>query len=405
MATSITKEFIKRVPKTDLHLHLDGSLRLSTLIEMAKAGGIELPAYTEEGLCDTVFKAQYNDLGEYLKGFSYTCAVLQNAENLERVAFELAEDCISEGVRYIEVRFAPQLLVNKNLSIKESVQAVAAGLQKAQSVHNLSASVKKGDDLEFGFGIILCAMRRFNKYMGDYYSHLLAILDETPEKEVFSIASLEMARAAVALRDQYALPVVGFDLAGEESGFPASYHRDAYQYAHSNFMAKTVHAGEAYGPESIFQAITECYTNRIGHGTFLFSEDSISDDCIEDRASYVDKLVEYVACHRITMEVCLTSNLQTIPSISSIKEHPISKMLDRNLSVSICTDNRLVSHTTITREYELAVEELSITPHQFRNIVISGFKGAFYGDYNHKRDYVRKVINQYDKLAKEFGIG
>ena len=404
MATVLTKEFIRRVPKTDLHLHLDGSLRLPTLIALAKDGGVELPSYTEDGLIGLVFKKQYNDLGEYLQGFAYTCGVLQTAENLERVAFELAEDCIAEGVRYIEVRFAPQLLVNKNLSVQESVQAVATGLQKAQLAHNTSVAVTSDDDLEFDFGIILCAMRRFNKYMGQYYSHLMAILDKTPEKEVFSIASMEMARAAVALRDKEGLPVVGFDLAGEEAGFPASYHSDAYQYAHSHFLAKTVHAGEAYGPESIFQALTECYANRIGHGTFLFSEDAISDNCIENRAGYVNQLVEYVASQRITMEVCLTSNLQTIPSIKSIATHPIADMLNRNLAVSICTDNRLVSHTSITREYESAVNELHITPQQFRNIIIAGFKGAFYSSYNYKRDYVRKVIAQYDRLTKEFGV-
>ncbi len=404
MDTLLTREFIRRVPKTDLHLHLDGSLRLSTLIELAKSDNVELPSYTVVGMNDLVFKEQYNDLGEYLQGFAYTCAVLQNAENLERVAFELAEDCIAEGVRYIEVRFAPQLLVSKNLSIKESVQAVAAGLKKAASAHNSSSDVMSGDDLEFNFGIIVCAMRRFNKYMGTYYSNLLAILEETPEKEIFSVASLEMARVAVALRDNEGLPIVGFDLAGEESGFPASYHSDAYQYAHSHFMAKTVHAGEAYGPESIFQAITECYANRIGHGTFLFSEEAIRDDAIKDRAGYVNQLVEYVAGQRITMEVCLTSNKQTIPSLKSLSTHPISKMLERNLAVSICTDNRLVSHTSVTDEYQIAIKELAITPRQLRNIIIAGFKGAFYGSYNHKRDCVRKVIAQYDKLAKEFGI-
>jgi adenosine deaminase len=213
-----------------------------------------------------------------------------------------------------------------------------------------------------------------------------------------------MARVAVALRDNDGLPVVGFDLAGEEAGFPASYHSDAYQYAHSHFMAKTVHAGEAYGPESIFQAITECYANRIGHGTFLFSEKAIRDNNIEDRAGYINQLVEYVASQRITMEVCLTSNQQTIPSLKSLAVHPMAKMLERNLAVSICTDNRLVSHTSVTDEYEIAIKELSITPRQFRNIIIAGFKGAFYGSYNHKRDCVRKVIAQYNKLAKEFGI-
>ncbi len=398
----ITREFIKKVPKTDLHLHLDGSLRLSTLIELAKKDGVELPSYTESGLQEQVFKKQYANLGEYLAGFAYTCSVLQNKESLQRVAFELAEDCIAEGVRYIEVRFAPQLLVNDNLSAKDAIKAVADGLEMARKAHNISSVVSSGDDMEFDYGIIVCAMRRFNKFMGNYYSDLIKVMGENaPEKEIFSIASLIMAREAVKLRDEDGLPIVGFDLAGEEAGYPAAYHRDAYQYAHRNFMAKTVHAGEAYGAESIFQALTECYANRIGHGTFLFDKDAISDSSIEDREGYIRQLVEYVAAMRITMEVCLTSNLQTIPAIKSIKNHPVKKMLESNLSVSLCTDNRLVSHTSVTDEYELAVKELGISVHQFKNIILAGFKGAFYRNYNYKRNCVRKVIMLYNKLADD----
>jgi adenosine deaminase len=211
-----------------------------------------------------------------------------------------------------------------------------------------------------------------------------------------------MARVAVALRDDEGLPVVGFDLAGEESGFPAAYHTSAYQYAHSHFLKTTVHAGEAYGPESIFQAITDCHANRIGHGTFLFSGHLIQDSSIEDPDRYVAQLVDYVASQRIAVEVCLTSNLQTTPSLQSIADHPLQKMIEHNLSVSICTDNRLVSNTSVSRELELVAGNLAITPHQFKNLITSGFKGSFFpAGYTRKREYVRRFQKLYDALERE----
>jgi len=410
MSEVVSAEFIRRIPKTDLHVHLDGSMRLSTLIEMARADGVKLPSYEEGGLRETVFKAHYADLTQYLLGFRYTCAVLRTAENLERAACELAEDSIAEGVRYIEVRFAPQLVVHDGFSIEDSLRSVDLGLARAKKAHNGKTEVTTGADLPFEYGIIACAMRSFDSRMGSHYAQLLGVLAEAPKKEVFSLASLEMARAAVALRDRHGLPVVGFDLAGEEAGYPASYHRDAYQYAHTHFLKKTVHAGEAYGPESIFQAITDCHANRIGHGTFLFSTAMIRDPAIEDPAAYVEQLAEYVASQRITVEVCLTSNLQTLPAIESVETHPLRHMLEHNLSVSICTDNRLVSDTSVSRELELAADHLQITRHQLRNIVTAGFKGSFFpGSYNAKRAYVRRFIDLYEKLEgsllREEGAG
>ena len=157
----IPSEFLQRIPKADLHVHLDGSLRLSTLIELAQKEGVELPAYTEEGLREKVFKDKYASLVEYLKGFSYTGAVMRNAANIERVAYELGLDAIAEGVRYLEVRFAPQLHVSDTLSAQDAVRAVVRGLKRAQEEHNASDAVKKEEDLEFYFGIIACAMRNF----------------------------------------------------------------------------------------------------------------------------------------------------------------------------------------------------------------------------------------------------
>lgn len=402
MSHHIPIEFIRRIPKTDLHLHLDGSLRLPTLIELAREQNVELPSYEEAGLRELVFKDSYRDLPEYLRGFAYTVAVLQTTEALERAAFELAEDNLAEGVRYIEVRFAPQLHYNQKLTTGEVLGAVASGLERAKRRHNASEAVRSGADLPFEFGIIVCALRSFNARMSAYYRRILDVLRHAPRKEVFAVASLEMARAAVALRDREGLPIVGFDLAGEEAGYPAAVHRAAYQYCHSNFLKKTVHAGEAYGPESIFQAITDCHANRIGHGTFLFAANMVQDPDINDREAYVARLAEYIASERITIEVCLTSNLQTTPTIARPEDHPVRHMIEGELSVSICTDNRLVSHTTVTQELERVARHLKPTRHQFRNLVLAGFKGSFYpGPYREKRAYVRRVIDRYEALERE----
>ncbi len=402
MLHNVTREFIRAIPKTDLHVHLDGSLRLATLIELAPSCGVTLPSSDEAGMRELVFKEKYKSLGEYLQGFAYTCGVLQSAENLERAAYELAEDCLAEGVRYVEVRFAPQLHVRDGLSLERVVRAVSDGMSRAKAEHDASAVVQSGHDIPFEYGLILCAMRSFNEDMGPYFAQMLRSLAYTPRKRVFATASLELARAAAHLARDVGLPVVAFDLAGEEAGYPAIDHREAYQYAHKNFLKKTVHAGEAYGPESIFQAITECHTNRIGHGTFLFAADMVRDSDIEDPVAYTRLLAETIASQRITIEVCPTSNLQTTPEIRSMAEHPVLKMIDYGMSVTICTDNRLVSNTTVSRELELVADKLQITRSQFRNLVVAGFKGSFYpGSYRSKRAYVRRVIDRYEQLERD----
>jgi adenosine deaminase len=397
------KNFLNKIPKTDIHVHLDGSLRLSTLIELAKQAKVELPSYEETGLRETVFKDKYNDLPDYLRGFSYTCAVMQNAENLERIAYELAQDNLLENVRYLEVRYAPHLHINRNLpSIDKIVQAVYKGLEKARVEHDNTEAVKNGKDIPFKYGIILGAMRYFNENMSPYFAGLLSSMPYAPSTEVYKIASLELARAAVELRDDLNLPIVGFDLCGPEKGFPAIDHHDAYRYAHKNFMEKTVHAGEAYGPESIFQAITDCHANRIGHGTFLYHHDTIKDSDIKNPEKFSYYLAEYIAKRRITIEVCPTSNLQTIPKLRSILDHPVKDMIKNRLSVSVCTDNRLVSNTNVVKELSLIVNNVHITKKQLQDLVIAGFKGCFYhGSYSEHRAFVRTALNQYKLLEKE----
>ena len=402
MSNTISAAFIRAIPKTDLHLHLGGSLRITTLIELARKHQVKLPSYTEDGLRRLVFKDKYANLPEYLKGFDYMCAVMQTTENLERIAFELAEDNLAEGVRYIEVRYAPQLRINDRMNMEELVGAVCRGLERVQKRHNQSEAVKSGADVPFHYGIIVCAMRFFTPHTSPYYRRMFEMMSYASPKQVFAAASMELARAAVDLAHNKGLPIVGFDLAGAEAGYPAEDHSAAYQYAHSNFIKKTVHAGEAYGPESIFQAITKCYANRIGHGTWLFEHQMIQNPNISDPVAYTQYLAEYIASQRITLEVCLTSNAQTLPKVRNLSRHPLRKMLDHGLSVSICTDNRLMSNTTVTNELSIAIAKLKMTPRELRNVVIAGFKGSFFpGTYHEKRHFVRQVIDRYETLARQ----
>lgn len=390
------------LPKTDLHVHLDGSLRLESLIDLARERGVKLPSTTPEGLRETVFKSHYADLPEYLAGFAWTCAVMQDAEGLERVAYEFALDNWAENVRYVEVRFAPQLHQHDGLDGRGVLRAVNAGLARAMAEINAARSPGTPP---FRYGIIVCALRMFNEYFSNYYRLLLQALSKLPRRRLAGLASLELAREAVWARDEEGIPVVGFDLAGQEDGYPALDHQEAYAYAHANFLHKTVHAGEAYGAESIFQAITALHADRIGHGYLLFAPDRIIDPKIADKAAYAERLAEYIADRRVTIEVCITSNLQTNPAIRSVEDHALRRMLDKRMSVAICTDNRLVSHTTVTRELELAVRHARITPRELRDIVIHGFKRSFYpGTYAEKRSYVRQVIDECDRVLARHQI-
>jgi len=398
----IPKNLIRALPKTDLHVHLDGSLRIPSLIEMAKERDVQLPSYTEEGLNELVFRESYANLAEYLHGFQYTCAVMKDSEAMERVAYELAWDNINEGVRYIEVRFAPQLHTHRGFSLKDVLKSVNKGLKKAAEEHRATEAVSSGAEPPFHYGIIVCAMRFFTGAFSPWFAHITDIFQDAPQEQVLSIASLEMARAAVRIRDQENLPIVGFDLAGREDGFPAGMHEPAFDYAHRHFMHKTVHAGEAYGPESIFQAITDLHADRIGHGYHLFSPHLCGPD-VKDPEEYVKRLIRYVGDSRTTIEVCITSNLQTMPQLKDVKEHAFGRMLEEKLSATLCTDNRLVSHTTVSNEIDMAVKAFDMDLKQLRNTIIYGFKRSFFpGAYTERRTYVRQIIDYYDKLIEHF---
>ncbi|MEA1985988.1 MAG: adenosine deaminase family protein [Candidatus Marinimicrobia bacterium] len=399
------EEFLLKIPKTDLHLHLDGSLRLSTLIELAKKDGVKLPSYSEAGLKKEVFKDSYNSLDEYLRGFAYTCDVMRTKSSVERVSYELAIDNQNEGVRYIEVRLAPQTLMSDNMSFEDVMNSMWKGLEKAKKEFNSQSKIIDGSEPKFDYGIIVCAMRFCDERFSPFFKSFFNNHKYSTSLETINLVSKELAKATTKMVNETKIPIVGFDLAGAEEGFPADNHIQSYDIVHRNFLSKTVHAGEAYGPESIFQAITDLHADRIGHGFYLFDEGKVVGKKNRKNAkNYVKNLAKYIANNRITLEICPTSNLQTNPDLKgSLKNHPMKKMIENKLSITINTDNRLISNTTVTKELQLVIKELKITPAQLKNIIIYGFKRSFYyGSYVEKRKYVRGIINYYNKITNEF---
>ena len=343
----ITKELIQKLPKAELHCHLDGSLRVSTIIDLAAHQKVELPAKNQEDLHNILaIKEKMKNLEEYLEIFDITLSVLQTPESLMRVAFELAEDCWNDGVRYVEVRYSPILHTQEGMTSSESIDAVKKGLDQAES--------------EFGIktGIIICGIRNIS-----------------PE------VSLKLADLAVQYKNK---GVVGFDLAGAEENFPAKHHQEAFELILKKNINATLHAGEAFGPESIHQAIHACGAHRIGHGTRLMENKD---------------LMAFVNDHRISLEICLKSNIQT-RSIPSLEVHPFKYYLDQHLRVTLNTDNRLISDTTLTEEYLLAVNTFNLTLQDIRTIIINGFKSAFL-PHNVRRELIRKVV---DELEAEFSF-
>lgn len=323
MPLSIFSNKLRELPKAELHCHLDGSLRPATLLDLGLEYGVKMPKQTPEELAEAMRADDARSLEDYLRLFDTTISVMQTADSLERIAYELAEDAAEDGVRYIEVRNAPILNVVNGLTLVESVEAPLRGLKRAEKDFGITGR------------FIIIALRQFSA------EH-----------------SLEMARLAVEFKND---GVVAFDLAGGEKGNPASVHAAAFQYARENNLAVTVHAGEGDGPHSIHEAIHLCGANRIGHGTRL----------IED-----PELTQYVNDRRIALEVCLTSNVQTRVA-ESYATHPFREYFDRGLNVTLNTDNRLMSATTLTDEYIYAAEHLGFTMDELAGIALNGFESAF----------------------------
>jgi adenosine deaminase len=320
---AIDRELLRRLPKAELHCHLDGSVRPQTLLDLAREYGVQMPRSSAPELRDFMVVRDARNLEDYLERFDVTLSVMQHADALERIAYELAEDAHDDGVLYIEVRFSPVLNIRAGLELHEVVEAVARGLARAEREHGIMSR------------IIVCALRHLDPGV-----------------------SLELARLAVAYEPS---GVAGFDLAGGEIGNPASRHAGAFDYARSHDLACTCHAGEGDGAGSIREAIHSCGAHRVGHGTRLF----------EDRA-----LMEFVNDRRIPIEICLTSNVQTRVS-ASYDAHPVRQYFDAGLHVVLNTDNRLMSGTTLTDEYHHAACALRFTIHELARIALNGFACAF----------------------------
>ena len=358
-----TREVVSRTPKVLLHEHLDGGLRPTTVLELAAAIGYDELPESEPGPLAEWFAAGANkgSLPEYLEGFRHTIALMQTKESLERVAYEFMEDMAADNVVYAEVRFAPHFHIQEDLGLDAVMTAVLHGLERGKQ--------------EFGvhFGLIVCAMRN--------------------ESEELSI---QLAELAVSFRNQ---GCVGFDLAGEEAGHPANHHLRAFQLAKRMDFAITIHAGESFGPESIWQALQYCGAHRIGHGVRLIEDIVIYDK----KVIRVGTLAQYVLDHRIPLEVCLSSNVHT-GAAASFAEHPFPYFYQKGYRVTLNTDNRLMSATTMTDEYMLAVEHYGLDLDDLEKLTINGMKSAFI-HYDERCDLIfGKIKPAFDALRKEIGI-
>ena len=343
----ITHALLKRLPKVELHCHLDGSLRVPTILDLAKKDKVTLATSSSEELSKLlVIGKTRGSLEDYIKRFDITLSVMQTPQALSRTAYELIEDVAKENVRYIEIRYSPILHTGKGMTMGESVEAVRNGLKRGQK------------DFGVKSGIIVCGIRNIS-----------------------AAASLKLADLTVRYKNK---GVVGFDLAGSEENFPAKDHQEAFYMILNNNINATIHAGEAYGPSSIHQAIHHCGAHRIGHGTRLKENKD---------------LMNYVNDHRITLEICLTSNWQT-RSIRSLKYHPLKYYYDQGIRVTINTDNRLMSGTTLTKEFLLAHKLFGFKLHDFREMIIMAMKSAFI-PYAERKQLIRKIAGE---LEQDFGL-
>lgn len=322
----ISDALLRRIPKAELHCHLDGSVRPTTLLDLGREYGVPMPETAADALAHHMYVRDARHLEDYLTRFDVTLGVMQSERALERISFELGEDAAADGVRYIEVRFAPVLNQRWGLSLEEAVEASLRGLARAQAAHGIVGR------------IIVCGLR-----------HL------SPD------VSLELARLAVAFQGK---GVVGFDLAGGEAGHPASAHRAAFLHAREHGMFCTCHAGEGAGPESVADAVHVCGAQRIGHGTRLIEDPRLTDE---------------LAKNGIAIEACLTSNVQT-HAAKDYESHPLRAYFERGMRVTLNTDNRLMSGTTLIAEYAHAAKELEFSLDELCTLARNGFESAFLPD-------------------------
>jgi len=347
----LSEKFIRTLPKVLLHDHLDGGLRPETLVDLAKETGYsKLPTFNPGELADWFGRdAGRGSLAHFLEGFDHTCGVMQTEGALERVAYEMMEDMHKDGVVYVETRFAPVFHTQQGLHWEQVVNAVLKGLERGRK------------DFGVEFGLIICAMRNMQ-------------------------FSQEMAELAIDFRER---GVVGFDLAGEEGGFPPKKHVDAFHYIQRQNFNITIHAGEAFGKESIWQAIQWCGAHRIGHATRLI-EDIGVDKRDSQKVVKMGYLAQYVLDKRIPLEICLTSNVDT-GAVKSLQEHPFGLLHKYKFRVTLNTDDRLMSNTSMTNELKIAHQVFKLNFDDLEKITINAMKSAFI-------PYNRRILLIYDVI-------
>ena len=339
----LTPELLRRLPKAELHLHLDGSLRPETMIDLAARRGVALPSRDPDTLRRRMRVDNAHNLEEFLTRFDLTIALLQEPDAIERVAYEMCEDAAADGVRYLEVRYCPSLSCRDGLTLDDVLSAELRGFARGERDFGVIARV------------ICCSLRHYD-----------------PAR------SLEIARHAATFRDR---GVVAFDLAGGEAGRPPGVHRAAFDAAVAGGLSVTVHAGEAAGAESIAEAISVCHAQRIGHGTRLY-EDPVLRDYVRDR--------------RIALEINITSNVQT-HAVPSAGAHPVRGYFDAGLNVTLCTDSWLMCGVTLSDEYRLAHSDLGFTRKEINRMILNGFESAFLPEPE-RRDLVGRVAAELEAM-------
>jgi adenosine deaminase len=328
--TSLTRELIRRLPKAELHVHLDGCLRPETMIALARNQRVRLPSNDPKTLADALFVRHAPDLESYLQRYSITVSVMQTREALERVAFEFVEDVARDNIRYVEVRFCPALHTSR-LSLAQVMDAVLTGVRRGEA--ETGAVVR----------LIVCALRTLSPAVSD-----------------------DLARAAV---DHAGDGVVAFDLAGSERGHPAEHHAGAFRYARERGLARTCHAGEGDGPESVRQALHACDAQRLGHGTRLHEDADLEREVI---------------ARGIPLEACLTSNVHT-HAVTDLARHPARRYLDMGGVVTLNTDSHLMDRTTLSDEYWQAHRLLGFDRTALDRVILNAFRSAFLPDEDKTR--------------------
>ncbi len=355
-------EQIKRIPKAVLHDHLDGGLRPQTVIDLAEEiGYTKLPVYEAAALGDWFYDAcNSGSLERYLETFDHTIALMQTHQALVRVAREAALDLARDGVVYAEVRGAPELFTRGGMDLDEIIEATTEGFQ-------LGIKDAKAEGFNIRVEQILCALRQNNW-------------------------SDEVARKVVKYRNQ---SVVGFDIAGPEDGYPAKNYLSAFAYLQGENAHFTIHAGEAYGPASIWQAISICGAERLGHGVRI-----IEDIDFSTSEPKLGLLAAYVRDRRIPLELCPTSNLQT-GAAKDYASHPIGVLEKLRFRVTINTDNRLMSRTSMSQEMEHVVDAFDWTLLDLQRVTVNALKSAFI-PFDERLAIIEELVKPaYQRISQE----